>query len=215
MFARYAWILWIIFAIIGLVVYMAPSMCVRRMYEGFAAAGDTGAPAIQAPKVVSVPNVMNDTDTMLRNVEALLNSQMPTPELDADLPSPTASAPVIGARGAIAQPKEYETTRSQPQPTRAQADPSRVLAQGQSFQSTKPVPRRTVSETQKDDKMDIRRINKQYPVYVPRRPFPMPLPTPVCPPPAKCPPPPPPPACPDMRNYIRKDSIPCWGCKLN
>lgn len=22
------------------------------------------------------------------------------------------------------------------------------------------------------------------------------------------------PSCPDMRNFIRKDSIPCWGCKL-
>jgi hypothetical protein len=27
----------------------------------------------------------------------------------------------------------------------------------------------------------------------------------------KCPPAP---KCPDMRDYIRKDSIPCWGCKL-
>ena len=23
------------------------------------------------------------------------------------------------------------------------------------------------------------------------------------------------PNCPDMRDYIRKDSIPCWGCKLS
>lgn len=52
---------------------------------------------------------------------------------------------------------------------------------------------------------------------------------PACPPPPKCPPPtqcapPPPPTicpvvpekqCPDLRNYVRKDQIPCWGCSLD
>jgi hypothetical protein len=43
-------------------------------------------------------------------------------------------------------------------------------------------------------------------------------PKPRCPPKPQCPPQRikyvPNPNCPDLRDYIRKDSIPCWGCKL-
>ena len=56
-------------------------------------------------------------------------------------------------------------------------------------------------------------INEKCPEPVCPKPV---CPQPVCPPQQVCPPPKkcPTKQCPDMSNYVRKDKIPCWGCSL-
>jgi hypothetical protein len=82
------------------------------------------------------------------------------------------------------QPRESDGQSSKPQPVDERMETSQALEQGKAFQQTKP--------------QAVKEIIKERIVEVPR----------ACPPPKECP------VCPDMRNYIRKDSIPCWACKL-
>lgn len=91
---------------------------------------------------------------------------------------------------------QTNTMRSTPgQPVNQAQDSGKSLLQGAAFQSTKPTAPVVIVEKH----------------YVQEQSAPGCAPTkPKCAPKPSCPPP----SCPDMTDYIRKDSIPCWGCKL-
>lgn len=221
---------WVLIGILGFLLYISPSYFIHRMYEGFTA---TSAPATQ----VATTNVRNTqrttttlpitnnvgnttqvnaassttaklqpsppptqaplTQTQLKNLLELLNTPPP-------LTSPTASPQKGGATAGTSQPVEHDTTRSRPESTRTSPQQSEALKQGALYNST--LPRNPVPGKQgmlgamgTQPRAPAERI-----VYIER---PAPNSDPdngvvVYP------------NCPDMRDYIRKDSIPCWGCKL-
>jgi hypothetical protein len=119
-------------------------------------------------------------------------------------PTQQAENPPASSSGLQAQPEEHASTKSQPaKPTEA-PKVSDALQQGKAALQTmqKPAPEREPEVL----------VKKQY-IRVPAKcPPPPPCPrAPKCPPAPACPPQV---QCPDMTQYIRKDSIPCWGCKL-
>jgi hypothetical protein len=131
-----------------------------------------------------VPAPAADEENIIANLERLLDS----PDM---LATPTPAPTMIEASGLKAQPQEYETTSVVPAPAKASAADAKasdVLKQGAAFLETKPAISTAPAPV----------IIQREIVHVP----------------TKCPPPPSCPACPDMRDYIRKDSIPCWACKL-
>ena len=128
-----------------------------------------------------------NVNSMLRNLEQLIGTPGNIPDVRPTMPTATPEQPHASNTGRE-QPKEAEGKSSLPQPVNEPASPSKVLEQGKAFQQTmqKPV------ETQQIIRERI------VEVPVPR----------TCPRQEACP------ACPDMQQYIRKDSIPCWACKL-
>jgi hypothetical protein len=216
--------IWILIAILGVIIYMYPALIGCKTTEGFdeqqvsipvatvpiITKGEMTVPASIANPVTPVTPSPNsgagpspDLDTLLRNIEQAVKVPTHTPDLEKEAPShyiPTEGTSV----GAKAQPQESSTTKSQPsKPLKedsAETDISGSLAQGKTFQTTIPKSSGTVY-IEKKPVVKERIIEREKIVKVPRR----------CPPQRKCPPQQ---QCPDMRDYIRKDSIPCWGCKL-
>jgi hypothetical protein len=195
---------WILIAIVGLVLYMYPPM---TMYinEGFY----TLPTAARVTKATTAPNTSSispnaaagpapDLDILIRNIENVVKVPTYTPDLEQVPALPAYYGTVSGKSvGAKEQPKEASTTKSQPSNPLNEndvADMSSSLAQGQTFQSTK----------QTTPPIVERIIEREKIVEVPRQ----------CPECAECKRCPKQRQCPDMRDYIRKDSIPCWGCKL-
>lgn len=216
--------IWILIAILGVIVYMYPALIGYKTKEGFQGQtqqqvsipvatvpiitqGEMSVPSSIANPVTPVTPSPNsgagpspDLETLLRNIEQVVKVPIHTPDLDKE--PPAHYTPVEGTSvGATEQPKEADTTKSQPsKPLEegAVTDMSGSLAQGKTFQTT--IPKSSgAAYTEKQPVVKERIIEKI--VKVPRR----------CPPQRKCPPQQ---QCPDMRDYIRKDSIPCWGCKL-
>jgi hypothetical protein len=111
-----------------------------------------------------------------------------------------------------ASPDGAETIRSRPSPTNQPSQKSQVLAQGAAFNET--VPKLTSKQTSKQtSEKDPKRIpevetpaNSAVGLVSSSIPH-------ICPP-RKIKYIEVPKACPDMSQYIRKDSIPCWSCKL-
>ncbi len=175
---------WIFIGLLGALLYISPNFFIRRISEGFTATAAAPATA------TATATAADSKENIIANLEKLLDS----PDM---LTSPTAApAPVI-ANGLKAQPQEYETKCTLPATVAAPAQASDVLKQGAAFLETKPAavaqaPAAAVAQA-------------QAPVIIQRE---------IIQVPAKCPPTPSCPACPDMRDYIRKDSIPCWACKL-
>ena len=167
-------ILWIGIALVGLIVYVFPSLLVRHMYEAFDDSKKATVPTSVPASNDSQP--VGDLKSMLQNVERLMQPQIQTPEIDGlALPSPT-TAPVL-ASGLIKQPDSHESVQSQPgNPDDRSTHDS--LKQGKSFHAITP------GDSTAPDHHPIKQD---------------------CPSPIQCP---------DMRQYIRKDSIPCWACKL-
>jgi len=187
--------IWVIVAILGFLMYISPSFFVQHMYEGFAAvspvttattATATAATAAKGNVVPLVPSPAPKITPPNQNAIANLEQILNTPVLT----SPTASVPVPVADGLRALPQEYETTRSRPESASAQPVPSEALKQGQDFAETKPVQTQLTPLLKTPAEKEV--IVRKEIVVVPGAN----------------------PSCPDMRDYIRKDSIPCWGCKL-
>ena len=189
------------------------------------------APAARVPAVPTdvraTPNAMAgpapDLATLMRNIQTVLQPQLGTPELQSTTLAVAPTAEVV-AKGATAQPASHDKVRSQPSTanvlpaTNASLELGKVVQKQQQPQQAAP----TI----------IREIVK-VPVPVPEiarcpRTNACPVPPAACPrlrntacprlrnnacpvPPTACPRCP---SCPDMSAYIRKDSIPCWGCKL-
>lgn len=154
-----------------------------------------------SPNALTTPQQMSE---LLKSLETLVTPNLESPEVV--LPSPTVVAKVPEAEGAKAQPLPASTEKSQPSESTLTDDSQESLKQGEAFKKTVP------KAPEESEKCPPPRVIEK---LVPRR----------CPPPRvieklvprKCPPQrmcPPQQQCPDMSGYIRKDSIPCWGCKL-
>ncbi len=115
--------------------------------------------------------------------------------------APQTPSPPASSSGIQAQPQEHATAKSQPGNPAEAPKASEALQQGKAALETmkKPVPEREPEVL----------VKKEY-IQVPAK-CPPPPKCPKCPSSPKCPPQV---QCPDMTQYIRKDSIPCWGCKL-
>jgi hypothetical protein len=160
---------WLGIAVLGFLLYLAPSFMVNHMYESFATS--TTVPTNEPPTINAVaPQPTPVSENVIAEMERLLNTTA--------LESPTAPTPAIEANGARQAPAEHTTMRSTPGNPRDTPVPSAALAQGEVFSAPPPA------------------APQQREVVVIR------APAPTCP------------NCPDMRDYIRKDSIPCWGCAL-
>lgn len=125
-------------------------------------------------------------NSMLRNLEHLIGTPGMNPDARPMMPSEEPTQQHVSNTGRE-QPQESDGQSSRPQSIEKKEEPSQALEQGRVFQQTKP--------------QAVKVIIKERIVEVPR----------ACPPQQpqqECP------VCPDMRNYIRKDSIPCWACKL-
>lgn len=160
---------WLGLAVLGFLLYLAPSFMVNHMYESFATHDAVPTPTLPAP--TPTPPIQN----AMVELERVAN----TPVLE----SPTAPVPKVEANGAKQAPAEYATMRSTPGNPRDLPAPSAALEQGAAFCASLPPASAPAPEVRRE-------------VVVVQAPAP------------RCP------NCPDMRDYIRKDSIPCWGCML-
>lgn len=182
---------WIGLAVLGFLLYIAPGFLVHRMYEGFETAA--AAPPTTPTPVNPVVNEIRpstppaDVSQLLEAIHSLTTGITETPSIE----SPTAPTPNQTMGGAMKkQPEEHASQRSQPASSRDTPQPSEALKQGEGFNGTKPYP------TDVDRAQRLAAIGgngKQVLEVV----SPMENPN-----------------CPDMRDYIRKDAIPCWSCNL-
>jgi len=203
---------WVFLGLLGLLLYISPGYLVHRMYEGFAEPLPT--PRKKMPKKTEVnansftsvnlqPSkkpVSSQNQIQIQNLLDVLNTPVP-------LASPTAPSVQPNASGAIAIPMEYETTRSRPQSTREQAPSSEALKHGGLYAKTRPRDPLPGSQGMLGSMGNQARTPAERIVYIERK-RPRNCDDDNCDKPASNP------NCPDMRDYIRKDSIPCWGCKL-
>jgi hypothetical protein len=186
MWDYFSLVFWLVIGVIGLALYVYPSFFVQHQYEGFMV--DIEVEGYENP-VPKTEEPKPEVNTLLRNLEQLIQTPGLAPDTAPKMPS-AAIESVHQANTGREQPKESEGKSSKPEPINQPAQPSLVLQQGRVFQESKPLAQIP----------QVKEIIKERIVHVP-------VPR-TCPPKQDCP------VCPDMRNYIRKDSIPCWACKL-
>lgn len=131
------------------------------------------------------PQKNPEVNTLLRSLDQLINTPGLVPEITPSMPS-AAQETVYQSNTGRQQPNGAESKSSKPEPLNQPTQPSLALQQGRVFQDINP-------------QQKVKEIITERIVHVP---------VPRTCPQQKCP------VCPDMRNYIRKDSIPCWACKL-
>ncbi len=206
---------WILIGTLGFLLYISPGYLIHRMYEGFGATNATPLPeANVASKDAGKTTQVNTTGPASAN---LLPSEPPKPapptqnqiqnllellDTPPTLASPTAPPPQQGvATSGTSQPVEYETTRSRPESTRALPGPSEALKHGNMYNASLPLNPQPGALGMIGSMGTQPRAPAERIVYIerPSDDFARPAVSPNCP---------------DMREYIRKDSIPCWGCKL-
>lgn len=176
---------WVFIAILGVILYSYPGILVKVLQEGFQTQQQ------QPPQQPIEP-------AQIDNLQKLLS----IPDF---VESPTATSETsVETNGLQPIPKEYETTKSKPSNPILSSDNKISLKQGESFQS--------IGCTQ-PSRPRPRCVKPSPPRCVRPRPCVKPSP-PSCIRPSPSPSPPGCPKCPNMSDYIRKDSIPCWGCKL-
>lgn len=186
-------LLWAAIFALGLVLYFAPIFLSNYINEGFEATPP------------------EDATLYLKQLQELLKPQViGTPNLDS------LTKLHDGA----------ETTSSTPATPNTPSTTSTVLAQGAAFQKTIPTKDLSGAVVNKETQVPAKSILDTTEVTKPKakydtinytQPQIQYIKVPVekkCPPQRKCPSIPPPTQCPDMSQYIRKDSIPCWSCKL-
>ena len=185
---------WMVIGVLGFLLYISPGIFVHRMYEGFTANGAgvaTSANATGATVVNLQPSAApKETPINKNQIDNLLQI------LNTPLDSPTKPQDQQTNR-----PIEHATTKSQPESANVTPGPSQAATQGQLFNTTKPGDPQpgvqgmlgsmgTQAQAPAQREIIIQREVVEVPKVVVN------------------------PNCPDMREYIRKDSIPCWGCKL-
>lgn len=195
---------WVMIGILGFLLYISPGIFVHRMYESFAAPSAPAAAASPAKAVALTPSTppkaASPTQNQINNLMQVLNTPIP-------VESPTAPPPEIVADGATQIPVEYDTTRSRPQSTREPVQASAALKHGDLYASTLPQVPLPGSQGMLGSMGTQPRAPAERVVYIERE-RQRDCDSDRCDRPAANP------NCPDMRDYIRKDSIPCWGCKL-
>lgn len=202
-------LIWIGIAVFGLALYLLPFVRKRNVSEGFVlhdtiTSLDEPSKSVTAmgigsipTEVVSTPNSTAgpspDLNTLMRNVAHKLNGGVNTPDLE--LPSPTELEQAAASQGLREQPKEYNSAKSAPSCATIQPASNSSLQQGSVFQAAKPARDIVIVERPVKPIVNCVKVNKPVVNCVKVN--------------KPCP------KCPDMRDYIRKDSIPCWNCKLN
>lgn len=178
------YIFWIGLAVLGFLLYIAPGFLVHRMYEGFETSAAPLKPVVNQIRPSEPPATMSQ---LVEAINRLTNGITETPSLE----SPTAPEPRQITSGAIKkQPEEYVTQKSQPASPRDAPQSSEALNQGAGFIETKPYP----ADVDRARRLLAIRGDRGQVLEVAS---PMENPN-----------------CPDMRDYIRKDAIPCWSCNL-
>ena len=183
---------WVVIGIVGLILYISPGFLIYRMYESFAA--PAAQPLAQPLTLSPSPPPQSTNQNAIANLLDVLNTPPP-------LNSPTAPEPVQESNSGRAVPREYETTRSRPEAARTLPGPSQSLEDGKLFNKLRPRDPQPGLQGMLGSMGTQPRIPVENIVYVER--------------PSESPGNNTNPNCPDMRDYIRKDSIPCWGCKLS
>lgn len=219
----YKLLFWLCIAALGLALYVSPSFFVRRMYEGFdngpinpeqihklqqwnelqqvvkemsqapvpvVSDGPQASPLTKAPTKTNANVLPGPAGTASTNGDLMamlqnFNSSVQQPQFNTPELTDTPPKPKIRATCAISTPEEASTMRSTPQTAEDAADTEEGGALNQG---------KSFQSTKPHPPAPVvveRIITKEVPSQ--------------CPPQIKCP---------DMRHYIRKDSIPCWACKL-
>lgn len=180
---------WIGLALLGFLLYLAPGFLVHRMYEGFETAATASTPVKPVVNEIRPSEPPADVSQLLEAIRGLTAGISETPSIE----SPTAPSPSQATGGAIKkQPEDHITQKSQPASPRQVPQPSEALKQGAGFIETKPYPaevdraQRLAAMATGGEQRQVLEI--QNPMMNPN--------------------------CPDMRDYIRKDAIPCWSCNL-
>lgn len=222
---------WLSIFVFGLLLYFLPVFIFERRYEGFEDVQPDPAAYIQQLKTIFQPATTGTPDFQFAiptssSVAIPTNPVTPiTTSGSNDIPTTTPTpppAPETQRNGATPVPDGATTQSSTPSvPNPIPQTTTDSIKQGAAFQQTlplppivkaEPAPAKTdvvpsLSQGEDDDEQEQesepepRRRKKTRTIikYVEV--------------PAKCPPQPKL-KCPDMRDYIRKDSIPCWACKL-
>lgn len=180
---------WIGLALLGFLLYIAPGYLVRKMYEGFES-----------------PAIGTNAATLAESTAPLLGAPCPAPKPSSALlgrmayagsvepdsrPSPTAPEPIVGGAGSRATPLPASTSLSQPGSPRDVPQASEALEQGAGFLESKPFPADLDIEQKTQRVLGNEVVGAASVVQGFANP-----------------------SCPDMRDYIRKDKIPCWACTL-
>jgi hypothetical protein len=194
---------WIGLAILGFLLYISPGFLIHRMYEDFEAPKQALVKQTETASVdlkpSAPPKLTPPSQNQIQNLQRLLD----TPVLESPTAAITSRQAPVEAVGGRQQPAEYEKIRSAPSHPAVITTPNLSLRDGRSFLASMPTevsqlsrgsfglysPQRMQGTTrQAPAEVEYSRQILQVPGYNPN--------------------------CPDMRDYIRKDSIPCWGCKL-
>jgi hypothetical protein len=196
--------IWLSIFVFGLLLYFLPVFIFERRYEGFEDVQSDPAAYIQQLKTIFEPATTGTPDFQF-SIPTASPTLPPQPETQRSGAKPVPDgATTQSSRPSVPNPPATKTTDS--------------IQQGAAFQQTLPlppmvkpnhVPAKTdvvprLDDAEEEVETEPKPIRKQKPRTVIK----------YVEVPAKCPPPPPQPKCPDMRDYIRKDSIPCWACKL-
>lgn len=206
---------WVVIGALGFLLYISPGFLIHRMYESFTQTTTPTAKADAAPaqnvdattattvnlQASNGPQQASPTHNAIQNLLEVLGTPPPTT-------SPTAPAAMADSNSGNSQPVEHESTRSQPESTRVLPGPSEALKHGNLYNTTLPLIPQPGVQGMIGSMGTQARVPAERIVYVdrtrddweddrePRRAGGNN------------------PNCPDLRDYIRKDSIPCWGCKL-
>ena len=190
---------WIAIGLLGLLLYISPGYFVYRMYESFTEkpqSVNTVDTSGAAQVVLAPAKPPKNEPKSIQNLLELLNTTPP-------LKSPTEITPTPQSNSGNSIPIEYDTMRSRPEGANVALAESEALKQGDLYKSSLPL--NPVPGTQgMIGSMGTQPRSVPAGMYQPRE-----APARNYNPQVGNP------NCPDMRDYIRKDSIPCWGCKLS
>jgi hypothetical protein len=212
-------LIWIGIAIVGIFLYMLPALLFRT--EGFTNEGDSSKQQQEIP-----PEIRNIIDSMISSTPSSGSTTTSTTSNSQQLSLPPELKKFASGLEAKLTVKPVETQSSEPASANAATEKSGADAQGVDARKTvSPEPSKVLPFPSVISASAKRGCPVKPPPACPPPPpadCPVPLPPqrcipkrsscppkkPKCPKP-KCPP------MPDMSEYIRKDSIPCWACKLD
>lgn len=220
-------LLWVVIFALGLVLYFSPVFFNRRAYEGFENA-QTEDPTlylkqlkeILQPQVAGTPNLgslssLPDGAATTSSTPASTNPPPTDSTLLAQGKAFKSTVPKPPVVPSVATPPASKKAATKEDKKAKDAPAISLQEQCEKLHKSQPAPNvPTHHEPHIDEKLaPYNRKNRIHEPPVQPKPQIQYVPVPVekkcprhkCPPPAQCP---------DMSQYIRKDSIPCWSCKL-
>jgi hypothetical protein len=205
---------WIALAFVGLLFYIMPAVTIRPMYEGFAAHNATtgttvmssvaGATTASGPAATTSPALAEVSMNAPTNVQPTTASTNSAPStLPASVPAAATAATQQASIDHLLRGLEAVRTPSFQQTPEQPATTPAATASGARSQPAGPVSNAQDSGESLLQGAAFQNMKPAAPVVQERvivEKHYIPMPTRK--------------SCPDMTDYIRKDSIPCWGCKL-